>query len=71
MKILVKKVTASTNMTDNSPMYTPSDILELLTQIEGLSGYEISLAQDIDGDLQYIVGDSTYKIVDKKNRICK
>lgn len=66
MKRLVRKVTASTNITDNSPMYTPSDILELLTQIKGLNGYEISLAQDIDGDLEYIVGDSTYKITNNK-----
>ncbi len=41
-------------------VFTPAALLDLFSQIDELSGYEISLTETIDKKLQLQIGDSVY-----------
>ena len=43
-------------------VFTPASILDLLSQIDELQGYELRLTETDRGSLQLKVGDSTYEI---------
>lgn len=43
-------------------IFTPSGLLELLTQIDELSDVNVGISETVDGDLQLQVGQSTYLI---------
>lgn len=43
-------------------VFTPSGLLELLTQIDELKDVNIGISETVDGDLQLQVGESTYQI---------
>lgn len=45
-------------------LFTPAALLDLLIQIEELSGLSLSITETIDGNLQLVVGDSVYLISD-------
>lgn len=41
-------------------VFTTASILEILSQIDELKDYELSITETIDGNIQLQVGDSTY-----------
>ena len=43
-------------------LFTPAALLDLLTQIDELSGLEIGLTETFDDKLQLQIGDSTYEL---------
>lgn len=43
-------------------LFTPAAIIDLLSKIDELSDLEIGISETIDGDIQLVVGDSTYSI---------
>lgn len=43
-------------------VFTPAAILDMLSQIDELRDYDLSIAETLDGKLQIIVGDSIYNI---------
>lgn len=43
-------------------VFTPAAVLELLSNIDELKDYDLSITETLDGDLQLRVGDSTYTI---------
>lgn len=43
-------------------LFTPAAVLDLLTQIDELQGYEIGITQELTGQFQLTVGDSVYSI---------
>lgn len=45
-------------------LFTPAAVLDLLTQIDELQGYEIGITQELNGQLQLSVGDSVYSLAD-------
>lgn len=46
----------------DSLVFTPAAVLDLLSKISELDGYDIGLSETIDGNLQLTVGDSVYDI---------
>ena len=43
-------------------IFTPAGVLELLTQIDELSAYDIGITETMDGQLQLQIGSSIYHI---------
>lgn len=43
-------------------VFTPAALVDLLTQIEELSEYDISISESSDGSIQINIGSSTYSI---------
>ena len=43
-------------------VFTPAAVLDLLTQIEELEGYEIGIKDGVSGKLQVTIGESVYTI---------
>lgn len=43
-------------------VFTPSSLLDLLSQIDELKDVNVGLSETADGDIQLQVGDSTYQI---------
>ena len=46
----------------NELVFTPAGILELLSQVDELKDYNISVVETLDGQLQLQIGDSTYQL---------
>ena len=66
MKKLLKSVAAGTGLTfQNKPIFSPSDIIEILGQIEELQKCNVGLAPDKDGNLLLLVGDNQNELTDK------
>jgi len=72
MKRLIKKsITAghgSATFQDKC-IFSPSDVVALLGQIEELQKKSIGLAPDKDGNLLLIVGDNQYVMTDKAQMV--
>ena len=64
MKKYRRRITANTNINNNRPMFTPSDVALLLSCIQELNGYPISLNESPEGVLEFIIGDSIYEFAD-------
>lgn len=47
-----------------SILFTPASLIDLLSKIDELSGYDVGVTETLDGKLQLIVGDSVYVIDD-------
>ncbi len=43
-------------------LFTPSSLLDLLTQIEELKGLDVGVTESVNGDMYIRVGESSYKI---------
>jgi hypothetical protein len=43
-------------------LFTPAALLDLLTQIDELQDYNITVTESIDGDVQLHIGESVYSI---------
>ena len=48
-----------------SILFTPASLIDLLSQIDELSEYDINITETIDGKLQLGIGESTYLIDDE------
>ena len=48
----------------NSIVFTPAAVLDLLTQIDELDGYEVGISETPDSHIQLTVGSSVYDISD-------
>lgn len=48
----------------DSIVFTPASIIDLLSKIDELADYDISITETIDGGFQLTVGDSAYLIPD-------
>ena len=49
-------------MNDTEILFTPASLLDLLSQIDALAGYDLSLAETIDGEIQLVIGEDAYII---------
>jgi len=66
MKKLLKSVTAGTGLTfQDKQIFSPSDLVSVLSQIEELQKCSIGLKPDQDGALILIVGNNEYELTDK------
>ena len=61
MKRLVRNINASSHFANNKIMFSPADIVALLSDIEQLKDYEITVNENADG-LQLTVGDYIYEL---------
>ena len=61
MKRLVRNINASSNFANNKIMFTHTDKVALLTNIEQLKGCEITVKENADG-LQLTIGDYMYEL---------
>lgn len=50
-------------------LFTPASVLDLLTQIDELSEYEVGITQELNGQFQLTVGNSVYSIADDAKNI--
>ena len=57
----ITKITASEEVSSEI-VFTPAALLDLLTQVDELSQYDIGLYTSIDGNLQLQIGDSYYDL---------
>jgi len=49
-------------MTENSILFTPAAVLDLLSKIEELQDKDIGISETLDGNLLLTIGDSKYEI---------
>lgn len=61
MKRLVRNINASSNFANNKIMFSSTDIVALLSDIEQLKGCEITVNENADG-LQLTIGDYMYEL---------
>lgn len=59
MKRLIKNVNTASYNHMNNRMFTPENVVDLLSQIEELKGCKITVNEDSNG-LSFTVGDYTY-----------
>ena len=71
IKRLVKKpVTAGTGLTfQNKAVFSPSDVVSLISQIEELQKCQIGLKPGEDNVLMLIVGDNEYQMTDRTQMV--
>lgn len=62
MKRLKRNVSASSDIVNNEVMFTPDDIIELLSHIDELKNTNISLTETPDGILEFTIGNSAYQM---------
>ena len=62
MKKFIRSVKASEELPVYSDLYTPEDLLELLSQIPELGGSPVE-----DGSVLFTIGDSDYQILSSVN----
>ena len=60
MKRLIRQITASNEVQSIKHSFTPSDIVELLQNIEELNGLEIFCEENSDGSVEFTVGNNVY-----------
>lgn len=63
MKRVRTGITASSNFGRNTSIITPTDVVNLLSQIEELKNYNITVAEKSDGTLDFTVGDYVYRMM--------
>ena len=61
MKRLVRNINASSNFANNKIMFSPTDIVALLSDLEHSKGCEITVHENADG-LQLTIGDYMYEL---------
>ena len=62
MKRLIKQnFKSSSNLTYSQVMFTPEDLVSLLSQIEELKKLKVSVLNDYDG-LKFAIGNYVYRI---------
>ena len=70
MKRLIRPITAGTGLTfENKAIFTPTDIIEILGEIEELKKSNIGLAPGQDNVLMLLVGDNQYQLTDKATMV--
>ena len=72
MKKLVRPIIASTGnglTFQDKAVFTPTDVVALLSEIEELEKSPIGLAPDDEGNLLLIVGDNQYVMTDKTTMV--
>jgi len=70
MKRLLKPITAGTGLTfQDKVVFTPSDLITILSQIEELEKSNIGFKPGDNGVLVLIVGDNEYEITDKAQMV--
>lgn len=55
---------AATSESEEQIVFTPSAVLDLLSQIDELANVSVGLSETVDGKIQIAVGDSTYLLED-------
>lgn len=62
MKRLIKQnIKSSSNLTNSQVVFTPEDLVSLLSQIEELKNHRIKVITDSEG-LKFAIGDYEYQI---------
>ena len=70
MKKLLKPVTAGTGLTfQDKPVFTPTDLVKILSEIEELKKASIGLKPGDDGVLILIVGNNEYEVTDRTQMV--
>lgn len=64
MKVLRKSITASVPVIENTRIFTPVELLKVLSIIRELRDCVITLEDGPDGSLDLTVGKSLYRIID-------
>ena len=67
MKKLIRSVKASEELPVYSDLYTPEDLLELLSQITELGESPVGMLPAEDGSVLFTIGDSDYQILSSVN----
>lgn len=67
MKKLIHSVKASEELPVYSDLYTPEDLLELLSQITELGESPVGMLPTEDGSVLFTIGDSDYQILSSVN----
>ena len=67
MKKLIRSVKASEELPVYCDLYTPEDLLELLSQIPELGGSPVGMLPVEDGSVLFTIGDSDYQILSSVN----
>ena len=67
MKKLIHSVQASEELPVYSDLYTPEDLLELLSQITELGESPVGMLPVEDGSVLFTIGDSDYQILSSVN----
>ena len=62
-RLLKNKITSSNAIYENDYCFTPSEVVELLLEIEELKGLPVKAVKSPNGGLQFVVGTSMYQIV--------
>ncbi len=66
MKCMRKAVTTSTAIYgNNTTPITPQDVVTLLSQIPELKDYTISVQENPDGTIDFMLGDYIYRMIDE------
>ncbi len=66
MKRMRKAVTASTAIYgNNTTPIMPQDVVTLLSQIPELKNYTISVNENPDGTIDFMLGDYIYRMIDE------
>lgn len=50
-------------------LLTPAALLDLLTQIDELSDYDVGITEELNGNIQIAIGSSVYSIADETTDI--
>lgn len=58
-----RPIVAAAEIFDNKFSFKPSEVLQLISEIDELRGYKISLEKSSNGNMQFVVGDSVYQVV--------
>lgn len=67
MKRLIKTITANTDVAfEDKRVFSLTDIVDLLNQIEELYGYDIGLETDTDNSCLLAIGNNQYEITNSK-----
>lgn len=67
MKKFIRSVKASEELPVYSDLYTPEDLLELLSQITELGESPVGMLPVEDGSVLFTIGDSDYQILSSVN----
>ena len=56
------RIRSSQQSDDSEILYTPAALLDLLSQVDELSDYDLNLTEGLDGTLQLQIGNSFYEL---------
>jgi len=70
MKRLLKTVSAGTGLTfQDKTIFSPTDLINILSEIEELQKSNVGLKPGQDGTLILIVGDNEYELTDRAQMV--